>query len=194
MSLDETVCSEPAPERRDFEIATGAKLSRLAIEHFGLTRRGNRDWWEESDSDFRGRVLQAFDQEHGRAQLPEPTPPTQPSKGAAELRAQGLTATGQAPGRKDDAEKMRMDLLPWRALESIAAVLTYGAQRYGDDNWHRVLEPNRRYFAAALRHLGAWRLGQKNDPDTGLPHLAHAACCVLFLLSLLVGFDPPLDD
>jgi hypothetical protein len=126
-----------------------------------------------------------------RADVPDSVPPT--------LRSWvGPPAPKSDPppknaGRKDDQAKLRLDLVPWRALESMAAVLTHGAAKYGDDNWHRVLSPNRRYFAAALRHLGAWRLGQRNDPDTDLPHLAHAGCCVLFLLSKLLGFDPPLD-
>jgi hypothetical protein len=86
-------------------------------------------------------------------------------------------------GRKDDQDKARWDLLPWDAAEQVVEVLTFGARKYAPDNWRHVPEPQNRYFAAAMRHLVAWRNGQQDDPETGLPHLAHATCCLMFLLS-----------
>lgn len=85
-------------------------------------------------------------------------------------------------GRKDDQGKPRYDLIPPEALHQVVLVLTSGANRYGDDNWRHVTGLRRRYFAAAMRHLWAWWRGEDTDPDSGLSHLAHAACCVLFLL------------
>lgn len=85
-------------------------------------------------------------------------------------------------GRKDDQGKLRWDLLPWDAVKEIARVLMHGSQRYGDNNWKHVPEAHNRYFSAAMRHIVAWQLGETHDPDTHLPHLAHACCCLLFLL------------
>jgi len=85
-------------------------------------------------------------------------------------------------GRKDDAEKPRFDLVPPRALTAVARVLTLGARKYAPDNWRRVEGRRERYFAAAMRHLWAWWTGEDRDAETGESHLAHAACCVLFLL------------
>ena len=98
-------------------------------------------------------------------------------------------ASGFGPGLKYDTGKLRVDLLPVRALLAVAAVMTFGAAKYGANNWQNVV-PKRRYYAAALRHLWARALGQREDPESGLPHLAHAACCVLFMLSGEVGHDP----
>lgn len=81
---------------------------------------------------------------------------------------------------KLDHGKTRLDLLPTGPLRAIADVLAYGAIKYTEDGWKEV-EP-RRYYAAALRHLFAWRDGERCDPESGLPHLAHAGCCVLFML------------
>jgi hypothetical protein len=92
-------------------------------------------------------------------------------------------------GVKHDGQKNRLDLLPFRALEEVAKVLTFGAEKYADNNWQKV-RPRRRYFGAALRHLWARALGEQTDTDSGLPHLAHAACDILFLLSFDVGLDP----
>lgn len=87
-------------------------------------------------------------------------------------------------GSKFDGEKDRWDLLPWRATEQAVKVMTFGARKYAPENWRKVPEPKWRYFAATLRHLVAWWRGEKNDPQSGLPHLAHALCCLLFLCEL----------
>lgn len=85
-------------------------------------------------------------------------------------------------GEKFDTDKDRWDLLPWEAVRQIVLVLTYGAKKYDDNNWQLVDNKGNRYFAALLRHVIAWRSGEKNDSESGLSHLAHAACCILFLL------------
>lgn len=95
-------------------------------------------------------------------------------------------------GRKDDAEKPRFDLIQFRALAAVVRVLTFGARKYAPDNWRLVPEPKRRYYAAALRHLTDWWLGQRLDPQSGEPHLAHAICCLNFLLEIEEeSLDPP---
>lgn len=86
-------------------------------------------------------------------------------------------------GRKDDTDKPRWDLLPLRATSEIVDVLTYGARKYDAGNWEHVDDAETRYVAALERHLVAWRLGERNDPESDLHHLAHAGCCLLFLLS-----------
>lgn len=87
-------------------------------------------------------------------------------------------------GRKDDQKKGRWDLLPWEALDEVVKVLTHGAERYAPENWRLVEGWRWRYLAALLRHVTAWARGRKFDEDSGLPHLAHAICCGLFLLEL----------
>lgn len=86
------------------------------------------------------------------------------------------------PGRKDDAGKAQLRLLPWEALAEVAAVLEYGVKKYSEGNWKQVPDGRNRYLDAALRHLGALAAGQELDPESGLHHAAHAACSVLFLL------------
>lgn len=85
-------------------------------------------------------------------------------------------------GVKFDGEKSRWDLLPLGPMRSVVDVLGFGVRKYAVDNWQHVKDPQRRYFAATVRHLVDWKLGEKLDPESGLPHLAHAVCCVLFLL------------
>jgi hypothetical protein len=86
------------------------------------------------------------------------------------------------PGAKFDNGKDRWDLFPFGAARQIVRVLTYGAMKYAPNNWQLVQNARERYFAAAQRHLVAWHAGEVIDPESRLPHLAHAACCLLFLL------------
>ena len=85
-------------------------------------------------------------------------------------------------GKKHDTNKPRMDLLPFDALVEVAKVMAVGAEKYGDDNW-RLVEPATRYEAALLRHYAAYKSNEVNDPETGLPHLAHMATNALFILA-----------
>jgi len=88
---------------------------------------------------------------------------------------------GEARKSAESASKPRLDLLPPPAIEAIAEVLTFGASKYGANNWCRGARWGR-YYAALLRHIFAWYRGQDLDPETGLSHLAHAACCLVFLM------------
>jgi hypothetical protein len=96
-----------------------------------------------------------------------------------------LPATGQAkeePALKYDAGKPGLHLLPYPALEEIAKVLDYGATKYHPHNWAKGMSWTR-LARAALGHTFRWLWGENLDSETGLSHLAHAGCCVLFLLS-----------
>ena len=85
-------------------------------------------------------------------------------------------------GIKHDAEKPRMDLLPFEALEAVAQVLTFGAVKYSVDGWKRVYDGERRCVAALLRHLCAHDRGEARDAESGLLHAAHMATNALFIL------------
>ena len=97
-------------------------------------------------------------------------------------------------GTKHDVGKPRMDLLPSEALEEVAKVLTFGAQKYDAHNWRKGVQYSR-LTAALLRHLGAWQRGEDLDPESGLSHIAHAACNAIFLLTFISEGDRlDLDD
>jgi hypothetical protein len=95
-------------------------------------------------------------------------------------------------GIKFDQDKVRMELLPPFAQEEIAKVLTYGARKYDPYNWAKGM-PWTRVYGAAIRHLNAFARGEDTDPETGLSHVAHAACNLMFLLEY-ERFHPELDD
>lgn len=88
-------------------------------------------------------------------------------------------------GVKLDKDKPLLSLLPWKAVSEIAKVLSYGAQKYSANNWRKGFTYSR-VSSALYRHMVAWEDGEDNDPETGLSHLAHAGCNVLFLLHFIL--------
>jgi len=94
---------------------------------------------------------------------------------------------------KQDQGKRRLDLLPWKALDLVGDVLTYGIKKYPnpEENWlvNSSEEDITRYRAALLRHLSARAQGEINDPESGLPHDAHIATNSLFILALEAKYE-----
>lgn len=82
---------------------------------------------------------------------------------------------------KFDKGKPRPSLVPVSLIEAVTAVREYGCTKYNDpDNWRNV-EPQR-YKDALYRHWLAYLKGEKNDEESGLPHLWHLACNAAFLI------------
>lgn len=83
-------------------------------------------------------------------------------------------------GTKHDQEKVRYDLLSPLFLLGVSEVLTFGAEKYAEYNWAKGINYNRLVRAAIGHILDFWK-GEDLDPESGLPHLWHAGCCLMFL-------------
>lgn len=83
-------------------------------------------------------------------------------------------------GVKLDAGKARFDLLPPDALQAVAGVFTFGAEKYAERNWEKGMDWGR-VFAATQRHMMAFWGGEMYDPETGMLHTAHASFGTLVL-------------
>lgn len=96
-----------------------------------------------------------------------------------------IDAELEAPaGMKHDQSKPRYSLIPAGALALVVDVLEYGATKYAPDNWKHVENARERYYNASMRHVQAWWSGEQVDSESGLPHLAHAICSLMFLMTL----------
>jgi hypothetical protein len=87
-------------------------------------------------------------------------------------------------GIKFDGRKPRWSLMPKGTVLQIIEVLEFGAAKYAENNWQHVPNGRQRYYDALMRHIESWWRGEKNDPESGLSHLAHAGCCLVFLMWL----------
>lgn len=84
---------------------------------------------------------------------------------------------------KDDAGKLRYDLIPPEHVEGLAKIFTMGAAKYEDNGWIKgLLSGNLKFeqlYGAVERHIQARRKGELLDDESGYPHLYHAAWEVL---------------
>ncbi len=85
-----------------------------------------------------------------------------------------------------DGEKKPYELLPAKAIDEVVQVLAFGKKKYGANNWmmRDSKEDKQAFMGAALRHIFAWQQGDDVDKETGIDHLAHAACNLLFIQEL----------
>lgn len=84
---------------------------------------------------------------------------------------------------KADQGKEQIHLIDPSFILGVAKVLAHGAEKYGANNWRKCEDPTR-YFDAAMRHLLAIAAGEELDSDSGLPHIHHVACNVMFMSCL----------
>jgi len=96
------------------------------------------------------------------------------------------------PAWKNDAEKLRYDLIPPMPLGAVAFVYTMGAHKYTDHNWRKGMAWSR-VIGAMMRHLETFRKGISIDPTDGQHVLASVAWCALTLMEY-ERTHPELDD
>jgi hypothetical protein len=85
--------------------------------------------------------------------------------------------TGGEKGTKPE----RLGLIPFEALDELARVYGFGAQKYDLHNYLKGYKWNLS-LDAMLRHISQFQQGASVDPESGLHHLAHAAWHCLALI------------
>ena len=93
----------------------------------------------------------------------------------------GNIVDGFAP--KFDATKVRVDLLPIDPMMQVANVFGFGAKKYFANSYRQgETVAWSRTYGSILRHLFAFWQGEDIDPESGLPHLAHAGTQLFILM------------
>ena len=80
------------------------------------------------------------------------------------------------------------EAVPVSRLRLAADVLTYGADKYAQWNWTKGQSWSVP-FNSGLRHLAAWLDHEDFDPESGLSHLGHFICNVLFLSQYSLAYQ-----
>lgn len=104
--------------------------------------------------------------------------------------------TTSSTGGQKGVKPERHALLPKKGVAAIARVFAFGAIKYAAHNWRKRYEWDKS-IDALQRHIDAFVDGETYDPESGLPHLAHAGFHILVLLTWLEedgeGADNPFD-
>lgn len=95
-----------------------------------------------------------------------------------------LSGTMKPTNPKDiiGSDKLPLHLWPETATALGCLGLLEGALKYGRSNWRAVGVKASIYYDACKRHLNKWFEGEELDPDSGLPHLAHALACLAIVV------------
>lgn len=81
------------------------------------------------------------------------------------------------------SDKLPLHLWPETATAMGCLGLLDGMLKYGRNNWRAVGVRPSIYVDALKRHVNAWfDEGEEMDPDSGLPHLAHALACLAIIV------------
>lgn len=112
-------------------------------------------------------------------------------------------------GLRYNEGKPQWSLMHWKSLEPMIQVLMYGAHKYsvfeddkgnkikgsevsvkdskqlklissGRDNWKKGF-PETELWDSFLRHTAAILDGEELDPESGLPHIGHQFCNLMFI-------------
>ena len=85
---------------------------------------------------------------------------------------------------KDTKGKLMLNLVPPRAIRSIALVREFGVNKYKDPwGWKDVVTVEQ-LVEAAKRHILYMELGENLDPESGLLHLEHALCSLAMAIEI----------
>jgi hypothetical protein len=105
---------------------------------------------------------------------------------------EALNAPIETGAQKFDKEKIQVELVSPTWVLGVAAVLTFGAKKYSAENWRNGIAL-KRLIGAAERHLLDFKRKIDLDEESGLNHLYHASCCLMFA-SEIHRTKPELDD
>lgn len=83
--------------------------------------------------------------------------------------------------KRYDKGKNRLELIPPSLLENVGKILTFGAEKYEDNNWMKGMKWSR-CMGSLKRHLLAFEKGIDIDEESGELHIAHVIVNAMFLL------------
>lgn len=89
--------------------------------------------------------------------------------------------------------KPQWSIIDFESLEPMVRVLEYGTKKYSRNNWKKGL-PVTEIIDSLMRHTISLLNGEDNDQESGLPHVGHMFCNVMFLSYVLKHKKEEFDD
>ena len=169
---------------RGWNIALPAMVSPyFDFDNYEYRIKGNisiRSWDAHKDNIMRYWAGEAVEFEQSKGGWKEINGDVVQWSPDVKYRPKRLSAVKDDEFMKDDGNKNRLELIEPAFIKGLGKVLTLGAEKYDTDNWKKV-DDKGRYKGAMLRHVMAYLDGEERDPETGLSHLYHAQCNMMFL-------------
>jgi hypothetical protein len=165
---------------------TGKMSRRNLAENSYPWTDGNLIWMSSGDFDIHGKgvfdlVAEYVEEPRIQESAPESQPAVAPSRPAV-VQEQGENTDTSNPKDAFGLKKPPLRLIPAAAKLYCARVFGLGAKKYGAYNWRTKDVRLTVYLEAAERHILAKLDGQDLDPESGMPHEAHAMACMAILL------------
>jgi len=104
----------------------------------------------------------------------------------------GEVRTTSSTGGMKGVKPERYSLIPVEALDIMARLYGFGAEKYEAHNWRKGYEWSKS-FDSLFRHATSALKGEDIDPETGLPHLA-GVVFHCFTLMVFAEEHPEFDD
>lgn len=147
----------------------------------------NQKYGSQHHSDYLTNLQKYTSNERGVIKMDKQFEPNRAEKQAY---ASGLVLEDLA-GKKNDTGKAPVSLISSVFIFEVAKVLDFGQKKYSSWNWKKGFIWSR-VISAVLRHIFQWLAGEDKDSETGLSHLSHAACGLMFLIDFeqnKIGID-----
>ena len=92
-----------------------------------------------------------------------------------------------------NAGKPEWSLVDFQSLEPMVRVLEFGAKKYSRNNWKKGL-PINSILDSLMRHVIAYKDGEDLDPESGVSHIGHMMCNLMFLSYVDRNLKEKFDD
>lgn len=130
-------------------------------------------------ADFTSPNVRTTDVQEPIAQVTPPSGVLEPTS------AQAIAQVAETIGNKEQAlrynqGKLEYSMLDLTKLQEAVKVLMFGKVKYARDNWKKGMNTSS-IIDSLMRHLSAIQNGEVIDPESGLSHLGHLQCNILFL-------------
>lgn len=114
-----------------------------------------------------------------------PTVMRSPTDISAEMVGGELRVTNPVTGGQKGTKDSQLSAAPAEAMLALGRVYGFGAKKYARHNFRKGYAWSLSYDAM-MRHIEASLAGEDYDPESGLPHMAHAAWHALTLTQFLI--------
>lgn len=89
--------------------------------------------------------------------------------------------------------KPELSFIDLDSMMDTADVFSFGAKKYSRDNWKKG-QSLTQVLDSMMRHIAGLQRGEFFDPESGLPHIGHIGCNMIFVSDTLRNHPELIED